>query len=62
MTGEWTVPTALDERLDIAIHAAADALLAVCAVKTGLDPTRAVRAARVAVQDVAMRAEREARG
>ncbi len=58
MTGAEVDP---ERRLDIAIHAAADALLAVCAVKTGLDPVRAVRAARTAVTVVAMRAEREQR-
>ncbi len=59
MTGGEVDP---GRRLDIAIHASADALLAVCALKTGLDPVRAVRAARIAVTEVAQRAEREARG
>jgi hypothetical protein len=46
-------------RLDTAIEAAADALLAVCAVQTGTDPGDAARRALDAIAVVYGRAERE---
>lgn len=47
------------ERVDIAIEASADALLAVCALQTGTDPMMAVARALQAIATVADRAERE---
>jgi hypothetical protein len=49
------------ERTDVAIAAAADALLAVCALQTGLDPWRAAQRAGEAIRDVLVQAETEAR-
>ena len=48
------------ERLNTAIEAAADALLAVCALQTGLDPMAAARRANAALVAVLTRAEAEA--
>jgi len=45
--------------MDVAIEAAADALLAVCAVQTGTDPIRALARAHAAIATVADRAEAE---
>lgn len=47
------------QREDIAIEAAADALLAVCALQTGESPTRAIDRALVAIVTVTGRAEQE---
>lgn len=49
------------ERLDLAILAAADALLAVCAVQTGLSPSAAGMRAIDAIEAVMAQSEREAR-
>ena len=49
-----------NERLNTAIEAAADALLAVCALQTGTDPDLAAIRARQAISAVYARAEREA--
>jgi hypothetical protein len=49
------------ERLDVAIAAAADALLAVCALQTGLDPMAAAGRAVDAIAQVMVQAEGEAR-
>ncbi len=49
------------ERQNLAINAAADALLAVCALQTGLDPWTAYRRAHTALGEVLKAAEAEAR-
>lgn len=49
------------ERLDMAISAAADALLSVCAIQTGTEPSRAVDRAIEALASVMTRAQIEAR-
>lgn len=48
------------ERQNTAIEAAADALLAVCALQTGLDPMAAASRAQAALVAVLARAEAEA--
>jgi len=53
--------TELEARTDLAIEAAADALLAVCALQTGLDPLSAMTRATKALRDVFDRAEQEQR-
>lgn len=48
-----------DERFDVAIEAAADALLAVSALQTGADPVAAIKRAHMAIAAVVRRAESE---
>lgn len=48
------------DRVDVAIEAAADSLLAVCALQTGTDPDAAIRRALLAIATVNRRAEEEA--
>jgi hypothetical protein len=52
-------PTDNRIRTNVAIEAAADALLAVCALQTGLDPDRAIARAMAAITAVYRRAEQE---
>jgi 2C-methyl-D-erythritol 2,4-cyclodiphosphate synthase len=52
----------LEDRTDVAIHAAADALLAVCALQTGYDPAKARARAVRAVASVFEQAKREHEG
>jgi hypothetical protein len=52
----------ITERQNTAIEAAADALLAVCALQTGTDPLNAMNRATLALLDVLDRAEREHHG
>lgn len=47
------------ERQDVAILAAADALLAICAVQTGSDPMRAISRALAAIATIDARAQAE---
>lgn len=49
-------------RSDVAIEAAADALLAVCALQTGTDPRLAWERAQRVLEYVYRKAERESRG
>lgn len=48
-----------ESRTDIAIDATADALLAVCALQTGMDPRQAATRAVVAITAVYERTKRE---
>jgi hypothetical protein len=48
------------DRQNVAIEAVADALLAVCALQTGLDPMAAASRAQAALVAVLARAEAEA--
>lgn len=50
----------LEDRIEVAIHAAADALLAVCALQTGHDPFKARQRAVAAVASIYEQAKREA--
>jgi ribonucleotide monophosphatase NagD (HAD superfamily) len=56
----WIMLTDDGDRTDTAIEAAADALLAMCAVQTGANPADAARRALDAIATVYGRAEREA--
>lgn len=51
--------TSQEARLDTAIAAAADALLSVCAVQTGMDADAAIRRAMRAIADVMSKAAKE---
>jgi hypothetical protein len=55
------MPMSAEERLDTAIEAAADSLLAVCALQTGTDPKLAAMRAVEAITAVYERAESESR-
>lgn len=63
MSDQLGPPEALtfEDRTDVAIAAAADALLAVCALQTGIDPHLAVIRAVQAIRLVTAQAEAEAR-
>jgi hypothetical protein len=52
----------LEDRVVLAIEAAADALLSVCALQTGTEPEAARARAKRAIDDVWRRAEAEAAG